>query len=130
MSKISPPIWIAMIIIGYVSFIVAMNVFYPTNINNLDWEDRQSLNQQHIAHLELGQAKKNILENMGTPDFIQSFVAEQNSIEVLFYRTHHVTSDGETTKDECTPLLFKNGQLEAIGNQALEHFTQALQQVN
>ena len=33
----------------------------------------------------------------------------------MFYRTQHVKSDGITTQDECTFLLFVNGVLKEIG---------------
>ena len=38
--------------------------------------------------------------------------------EVLFFRTHRTHSDGETTKDECTPLVFRDGVLIGFGDKA------------
>jgi hypothetical protein len=39
---------------------------------------------------------------------------------VLFYRTHRRDGDGVTTKDECTPLVFKNGLLIGWGDAAYQ----------
>jgi hypothetical protein len=33
----------------------------------------------------------------------------------MFYRTQHIKSDGITTQDECTFLLFIDGVLQEIG---------------
>jgi hypothetical protein len=39
--------------------------------------------------------------------------------QVLYYRTHRTHSDGETTKDETTPLVFKDSALIGWGMDAL-----------
>ena len=39
---------------------------------------------------------------------------------VLFYRTNHKHSDGETTRDETTPLVFRNDQLVGWGTRVYE----------
>lgn len=38
---------------------------------------------------------------------------------ILRYRTHHRHSDGETTRDETTPLVFVDGTLAAWGEASL-----------
>ena len=42
----------------------------------------------------------------------------------MFYRPQHIKSDGFTTQDECTALLFKNNLLIAIGKTAYQQFQQ------
>ena len=48
-----------------------------------------------------------------TNDLAKKFA--DNNYQVMFYRTQHVKSDGITTQDECTFLLFVNGILKEIG---------------
>ena len=43
------------------------------------------------------------------------------TVQVLFYRTHHQKSDGKTTKDECTPLVFKQNRLTGWGDKAYQY---------
>ena len=46
-----------------------------------------------------------------------------SEIEVLFFRTRHRHSDGETTPDETTPLVFVDGELVGWGAAAYEDAT-------
>jgi outer membrane protein assembly factor BamE (lipoprotein component of BamABCDE complex) len=86
--------------------------------NNSSWKKTQKLNNQVISQLNLGTALDSVRGQLGTPDFSESFREGDNETVVLFYRTHHQHSDGETTKDECTPLVFKNGVLTGWGEKA------------
>jgi hypothetical protein len=55
---------------------------------------------------------------MGVADFNESYQKNGEQIQVLFYRTNRLHKDGLTTKDECTPLIFKNNQLVSWGENA------------
>ncbi len=83
-----------------------------------DWEDREFNNRQHIAKLEKGTAYENVLSKMGVADFNELFEKEDGTYRVLFYRTQKTKGDGITTKDECTPLVFRNGSLVGWGDSA------------
>ena len=41
-------------------------------------------------------------------------------VQVLFYRTNHKHSDSGTTRDETTPLVFRNDQLAGWGTRVYE----------
>ena len=56
------------------------------------------------------------------PDFAKR--VEENVWQIIFYRTQHIKSDGITTMDECTGLLFKNGELILWGPSAFDAFEQ------
>jgi Protein of unknown function (DUF3192) len=86
--------------------------------NNSSWKKTQRLNNQVISQLTLGAELTSVRGQLGTPDFSESFRDTGNETVVLFYRTHHENSDGETSKDECTPLVFKNGVLTGWGDKA------------
>ncbi|WP_317929439.1 DUF3192 domain-containing protein [Halioxenophilus sp. WMMB6] len=85
------------------------------------WHSRQESNNQIISQLDIGAERDRVVEQLGTPDFTEAFSLAGNNYYVLYYRTHWVKSDGETKKNETTPLIFLNGDLIGWGNTALEN---------
>jgi len=86
--------------------------------NKTSWQKEQKLNKKKIANLEIGDEYKSVRSNMGTPEFNESYEVDGKKYQVLFYRTNHRHSDGATTKDECTPLIFIDGELASWGHKA------------
>jgi hypothetical protein len=84
-----------------------------------DHHDIEAQNRKKIARLELRQAYDEVKTIFGTANFNESYQKDGQQIQVLYYRTHRVHADGMTTKDECTPLVFKEGYLVSWGEQAL-----------
>lgn len=110
---------------AYAIFAATVITFYEDDPDQMRWEDRQAFNKKFINELSIDTSvtKQFFIESLGSPDITEAKMAQENSYQVMFYRTHHKKSDGITTKDECTPLLFKNGQLIAWGDGAYEQFT-------
>lgn len=71
-----------------------------------------------IADLPLGESTASIRDQLGEPEFSEAFTGKDGEYRVWFYRTHRVDSDGETRRDETTPLVFRDGKLTAIGDGA------------
>ncbi len=109
------PVVIGSIFIAYLVFVAVVILFYEPKPEDMSWEDRQAYNQSKVTELLLGQTLEQTIETLGRADFSEAMQTHGQSLQVLFYRTHHVKSDGKTTKDECTPLLFANGRLQAWG---------------
>ena len=84
-----------------------------------DWQDRQKENKRVISQLEIDDSRQSILEQLGAPDFSEAFSKGSDDFRILFYRTQHEHSDGDTSKDETTPLVFKNNRLVGWGMDAL-----------
>jgi len=82
--------------------------------------DRAGQNREHIATLIPQMSLSDVTNKLGIADFNESYQKDGASINVLFYRTHRVHKDDLTTKDECTPLIFKQGALVSWGDQALQ----------
>ena len=110
---------------AYAVFAATVITFYEDDPDQMRWEDRQAFNKKFINELSIDSSvtKQFFIESLGSPDITEAKVAQDSSYQVMFYRTHHKKSDGITTKDECTPLLFKNGQLIAWGDGAYEQFS-------
>ncbi len=94
------------------------NDWNSSNSKESNWKKEQRINNDNIADLKLGQSLEKVRAIMGTPRFNEAFKTDDESVQVLFYRTQHLHSDGETTKDECTPLIFKDGVLVGFGSKA------------
>ena len=88
--------------------------------HNVDWEDREYKNRKIISNLDLDMTVEMVRDRLGVPDFNESLRKNGETYQVLFYRTQRMHGDGKTTKDECTPLVLKNGSLVGWGDTALE----------
>ncbi|MDO6446435.1 DUF3192 domain-containing protein [Colwellia sp. 1_MG-2023] len=97
---------------AYGIFVVLVVSFYDDSPANMQWEDREAYNRQFISTLKLGEFTfDQAIEKLGSPDITEAKKSKDTNYQVLFYRTQHVKSDGITTQDECTYLLFVNDQL-------------------
>ena len=106
----------------YLIFAAAVVLHYPESPDDMHWEDREEYNSIQIGKLELGVTHKEVIELLGSPDISEAKMVDETKLQVMFYRTQHVKSDGITSQDECTPLLFKNDVLIAFGANAYDKF--------
>ena len=83
-----------------------------------DFEDREYDNRKKIARLQLNSSFNDVQSTLGVADFNEVYEKNGENIQVLYYRTNRKHKDGITTKDECTPLIFKNGELVSWGDSA------------
>ena len=107
-SKVS--VIIGSIFAAYVAFVAVVVLVYEPTPDDMSWEDRQSYNSQKMNELALGQNIVSVKQLLGKADFSEAKAVKETKLQVLFYRTHHEKSDGVTTKEECTPLIFENDQ--------------------
>lgn len=106
----------------YSAFAVAVLMFYPDNVDTMGWEDREQFNKVQIEKLSPGVTHESILDLLGSPDISEAKRVNGDVVQVMYYRTQHKKADGLTSQDECTPLLFKNKKLVAMGEQAETEF--------
>lgn len=86
-----------------------------------DWRKAQHRNAERIQNLQLGRDLASVQGELGDPDFIDTFMRDGRTWRVLYYRTRQVHSDGRTTRDETTPLVFVDGSLVGWGDAAIEN---------
>lgn len=84
------------------------------------WEAQQRENIEAINRLTLSAEYSQVLSKLGEPDFTEAFIKDDNEFRVLYYRTQRKHSDDRTSKDETTPLVFKNEKLIGWGEKTLE----------
>lgn len=120
--KSKVPVIIGTLFAAYVAFVLVVVLVYEPSPEDMDWQDRQAYNNAKLSELTLGQPLDTVTLVLGKADFSEAKTVEQDSLLVLFYRTHHSKSDGETTRDECTPLLFKNNKLIAWGQDTYQQY--------
>ena len=106
----------------YAVFVMAVITLYPDTAQDMDWKDREAYNKVQMSKLELGLQKKQIIEWLGSPDITEAKRNDNKELQVMFYRTQHKKSDGITTEDECTALLFENNELIAWGDSAYQSY--------
>ncbi|ABZ77615.1 conserved hypothetical protein [Shewanella halifaxensis HAW-EB4] len=116
------PVVVISIFVAYLAFVAVIMVSYDPSPDEMDWEDRQAYNKAMLNEVAIGQSITEIKSLFGKADFTEAKISNEQNIEVLFYRTHHRTSDGETSKEECTPLLFKQGKLIAWGEDTYHQY--------
>lgn len=98
--------------------------FYKDDPQAMIWQDRESFNKRYIEKLSLNSQTtlNTVLDYLGSPDLTFAKRDNEQVLQIIFYRTQHITSDGITTMDECTGLLFKNGQLILWGPSAYSKY--------
>lgn len=106
----------------YAAIVIGLIKFNPDDTSDMSWEDRQDFNKVQISKLALGTSRSSILELLGPPDISEAKKQQDSRIQVMFYRTHHVKSDGITTQNECTALLFENDVLTSWGKGAYQDY--------
>jgi hypothetical protein len=106
--------------------------FYPDDPSHMQWNDREAFNRKYIAQLSQQPEadRQQVINRLGGPDITEAVKVQQDIYQLMYYRTRRAISDGITTKDECSPLLFKNQRLIAIEAQAIEQYQQALKQAS
>jgi len=124
----SRKVWIVLLagILSYVALTYGVLRFYKDDPDQMSWQDREAFNTKFIYKMDLKQPvyRVDVVNYLGGPDITEAKLVEQQIYQVLYYRTHRTKSDGITTRDECTALMFKNNQLVAIGENAVEQYNQ------
>ena len=109
-------------ILSYLAVVCLVLFLYEADPADMKWQERETYNAKQIGQLEFSMSKDDVIRMLGSPDISEAKETQSGAHQVLFYRTHHVTSDGITTKDECTPLLFRNNELVGWGNDAYQDY--------
>ncbi|BBN82467.1 hypothetical protein PA25_24520 [Pseudoalteromonas sp. A25] len=87
--------------------------------HNGNWEKTFHDNRQKIAKLSIGADYQSVLDSFDTPEFTELVKKGDNVYQVLYFGTNSKHSDGKVTKDECTPLVFKDSKLIGFGQSAM-----------
>lgn len=89
------------------------------------WSDVEERNRAHLEKVTVGMTQEMVFGIMGTADFNEMYERKEKSVQLLYYRTQHRNSDGETTKDECTPLVLVDGVVVGWGEMAVQQAMQS-----
>lgn len=92
------------------------------NIGGSDWQDEQRNNREAISNLKLGLSISEVREKLGAPADSEAFANDGVEVRVLYYRTTRKHSDGETTRDETTPLVFRDDELVGWGDSVYRQY--------
>lgn len=79
---------------------------------------RMDRNNDNLLRLDMGMTKEQVMAIMGKPDLNEAYQSLYGrSVVIFFYYTQRKWADGNTTKDECTPVVFENGKLVGWGDE-------------
>ncbi|GMM83268.1 DUF3192 domain-containing protein [Pseudoalteromonas sp. MTN2-4] len=92
---------------------------WSSNHSGSSWKYQQEENRKTISKLDLGADYNQVLEQLPTPDFTELVKKDEGVYKVIYIATNSKHSDGKVTKDECTPLVFKDEKLIGFGQSAL-----------
>ena len=107
---------------AYLLFVAVVIFVYEPQPEDRAWDDRQAFNLQKMSEISFGQHLEEIRTLLGRADFVEAKTGIDGQYQVMYYRTHHMKSDGETTKEECTPLLFRDNLLIAWGQDTQKQY--------
>lgn len=95
---------------------------WASDYSGSGWQKHQKSNRDKITGLKNGVAYQTVLQEFDTPEFSDLVNKGDNVYQVLYFATNSKHSDGKITKDECTPLVFKNGKLVGYGASAVSEY--------
>lgn len=100
--------------------------YYKDDPASMTWTDREAFNRKMISQLPLdgSVSQTDVQQQLGGPDISEARQHNGQLLQLAYYRTHRALSDGLTTKDECTALLYQNRQLLAKGAAAEQRYLQ------
>lgn len=78
--------------------------------------EQQKYNRVAVPKIALGTSIESVRQDLGEPHFAEAFTRDDGEYRVLFYRTHRTHADGDTTRDETTPVVFRDGAVIGIGD--------------
>ncbi len=124
--------WIIPVICLYPLLTWLVLNFYPDDPSHMQWNDREAFNRKYITQLLQHPVteRQHVINRLGGPDITEAVKLENDIYQLMYYRTKRAISDGITTKDECSPLLFKNQRLIAVEAEAISRYQQALSQAS
>lgn len=115
-----------LLIAAYPLFTWVATHYYPDDPNKMVWDDREAFNRKYIQQIDLANPimRSEVNNTLGGPDITEAIEHEQGIYQIVYYRTLRAISDGITTKDECTALLFHNSRLIAVAQAAEQQYRQ------
>ena len=116
-KKAAPVIFLLPVLLGLSGCVISVGGD-GYDYQGSNWRKKEAKNREEISRLEAGMSLDSLISTMGSPDFSEFHQSQNGDVTVLFYRTHRNHGDGVTTKDECTPLVFKEGRLIGWGDTA------------
>ncbi len=78
-------------------------------------EKQEVRNRDAIGRMALGTSVSAAMDQLGEPDYSDLTTVDGKELRILRYRTNRVHADGDTSRDETTPLVFVDGKLVGTG---------------
>ncbi|MFZ5572215.1 MAG: DUF3192 domain-containing protein [Thermodesulfobacteriota bacterium] len=87
----------------------------------LTYEMEDLTNQYHLQRLVTGMSRDEVYEVMGMPDIYGMYEnVNRDYVAVFYYYTGTRVNEGAAAREECTPVVLRNGVLIGWGNDFLK----------
>lgn len=116
-------IWTAVVLSGCPFFWNKETVTLAWNpqYQPFDWEIEDTKNLYHLKQLQPGMTREDVYAIMGMPDLYDMYeTVDRDYLAVFYYYTRTRVNDGAPAKNECTPVVIRNGKLAGWGYEYLE----------
>lgn len=81
-----------------------------------DSEIRDIRNAYHLKRLQPGMTREEVYTIMGMPDRYDRYeTVERDYVAVFYYYTDTKAEEGAASRNECTPVVIRNGKLTGWG---------------
>jgi hypothetical protein len=98
-----------------------MTLAWNPQYQPLTWEVEDAKNAYNLKRLEPGMSREDVYAVMGMPDLYDMYeTVDRNYVAVFYYYTRTQINDGAAAKNECTPVVIRNGKLVGWGYPYLE----------
>lgn len=99
----------------------SMTLAWNPQYQPLTSEIEDSRNIYNLKKLQKGMTREDVYTIMGMPDLYDMYeTVDRDYLAVFYYYTYTRVDDGAAAKNECTPVVIRNGKLVGWGNEFLK----------
>lgn len=99
----------------------SMTLAWNPQYQPFTWEIEDTRNLHNLKKLQAGMSREDVYTIMGMPDLYDMHeTVDRDYLAVFYYYTHTKVDDGAASKNECTPVVIRDGKLVGWGYEYLE----------
>lgn len=99
----------------------SMTLAWNPQYQPMTWEIEDSRNLHNLRKLKPGMSREDVYMAMGMPDLYDMYeTVDRDYLAVFYYYTHTKVNDGAAAKNECTPVVIRDGKLAGWGYEYLK----------
>lgn len=94
----------------------SMTLAWNPQYQPMTWEIEDTRNIYNLKKLKPGMTREDVYTILGMPDLYDMYeTVDRDYVAVFYYYTHTQVDDGAAAKNECTPVVIRDGKLVGWG---------------